>query len=289
MPRQPDEGVPARSLLEYWHLDERPFEATWDVRFFFPSTQHQEALERLHFLVSERTMNMGMLTGEIGCGKTLVREVLLNRLDDGGHALCLIENSGFPFEDLLGAILRQMGLEKLGERRSKMERCEALKAEAEGLCEDGQHLTLVFDEAQEMSLETLNELKLLTNLNGGGEGLLTVILMGQPDLRQRIASLPAINQRISLRFHLGRLTEEEASAYLRHRLRMAGHHNGELFTDDAVPEVYRASNGIPREVNRLAKMALELGWLKEFPAITGTAVQAVVRDLKRHERLGEAA
>jgi general secretion pathway protein A len=150
---------------------------------------------------------------------------------------------------------------------------------------EGKHLVLVFDEAQEMTPSALNELKLLTNWNGGGQNFLTIILLGQPELRGLVSKLPPIDQRISLRFHLGPISEQECPAYLRHRLLMAGHSHGELFQPQAAGRIFKTSKGIPREVNRLAKLALEYAWLCEMSCVPETAVNMIVRDLSRHQTL----
>lgn len=128
-------------------------------------------------------------------------------------------------------------------------------------------------------------MKLLTNLNRAGRSYLTIILVGQPELRGLVEQLPAIDQRISLRFHLNTLGLEDARNYLRHRLKVAGHPTGELFTADAVQRAFQLSLGVPRELNRLAKLALEYAWLKEFPQVTIEAIEAVARDLERHQKL----
>jgi general secretion pathway protein A len=270
-------------LLAYWNLSERPFEATWDTRYFFRSHDHDEALNRLTFLVEERTMNIGMLTGEIGCGKTLTRAVFTRRLDPTRFQVVTQENSAFSFKDLIGAVLET--LEPEGKGQSKFARCERLRRIAERIHTENRHLVLIFDEAQEMSAATLNEMKLLTNLNGDGQNFLTLVLLGQPELRSHVAKLPSIDQRISLRFHLHPMTISECSEYLRHRLKTAGHGNGELFPPDAVGKLFQASKGIPRELNRLAKLALEYAWLCEMPCVPGVAVDAIVRDLSRHQNL----
>jgi general secretion pathway protein A len=273
-------------LLGYWNLRERPFEATWDTRFFFQSRDHDEALSRLGFLVGEQTMNMGMLTGEIGCGKTLTRAVFTERLDRKRFVVVTHENSTFSFKELLGVVLRALDPDGKGE--TKFARCQRLEQVARRLQSEGRHLVLVFDEAQDMSAACLNELKLLTNLNGGGQSILTVILLGQPELRGKIGKWPAIDQRISLRFHLNALNHAETGAYLCHRLTVAGHPAGDLFPAESVARVFQASKGIPREMNRLAKLALELAWLREMPNVDLTAVDAVIRDLSRHQTLGLA-
>ena len=280
--------MPAMDLLSYWNLRERPFETTWDIRFFFQSRDHDEALSRLGFLVGEQTMLMGMLTGEIGCGKTLTRAVFNDRIDKQRFRVSVQENSAFTFTEMLGSVLVDLDPTAGNCGPTKHARWERLRKVVERLHGDGKHLVLIFDEAQEMSSTTLNELKLLSNLNGAGVNYLTIILVGQPELREMVAKLPAINQRISLRFHLNPLDLEETGNYLRHRLRVAGHPTGDLFPPEATERAFQVSSGVPRELNRIAKLALEFAWVKEFSNVTAEAVEAVIRDLQRHQNLPRA-
>jgi general secretion pathway protein A len=270
-------------LLTYWNLRERPFEATWDTRFYFQGRDHDEALNRLSFLVGEQTMNIGMLTGEIGCGKTLTRAVFTEQLDRNRFHTVTQENSAFGFKDLLGGVLNF--LDPQGKGQSKFARCERLRRAAEAIRAQNRHLVLIFDEAQEMSPATLSELKLLTNLNGGGQNYLTIILLGQPELRSLIAKLPAIDQRISLRFHLRSLTLDDAHAYLQHRLKVAGHPDGNLFAPETVQRAHEFSKGVPRQLNRFAKLALEYAWLREMRFVESSALETVAQDLNRHQQL----
>jgi general secretion pathway protein A len=272
-------------LLAYWNLNERPFETTWDVRFFFQSRDHDEALSRLGFLVGEQTMLIGMLTGDIGCGKTLTRAVFTDRLDTQRFRAVVQENSSFSFSEMLGSILQALDPTMSSANVTKHARWERLREVVERLHYEGRHLVLIFDEAQEMAPSTLNELKLLSNLNGAGVNYLTIILVGQPELRGMVAKQPAINQRISLRFHLNPLDVEETANYLRHRLKVAGHPTGELFPPDAAERAFQVSKGVPRELSRIAKLALEFAWVKEYPVVAGDAVEAVIRDLQRHQNL----
>jgi general secretion pathway protein A len=272
-------------LLPYWNLRESPFETTWDTRFFFQGREHDEALSRLTFVAAEQTMLMGMLTGEVGCGKTLTRAVFAERLESRRFKVVVQENSAFGFSDLLSCVLRSLDGNTDEGGKSKFARYERFQSALERIHAENRHLILIFDEAQEMSPKTLNELKLLTNLNGAGKHYLTVILVGQPELRTLVAGLPAINQRITLRFHLNSLRLEDAAEYFRHRLKVAGHLTGELFPDDAVERAFQASLGVPRELNRIAKLSLEYAWLKEYSQVNLAAVDAVVRDLERHGNL----
>ncbi len=272
-------------FLQHWKLRERPFEATWDTRFFYAGPDHEEALSRLLYLVSETTMNLGLLTGEIGSGKTLTRAVFAGRIDTSRFQVLTIENSGFPLEELLGSILRRLDPQVHLNGEGKLARCELFEHQVRKLNARGRHLVLVLDEAQDMRAETIHELRWLTNYNGGGAALLTLILVGQPELRAMIVGDAAINQRVSLRFHLKPLRVDDMEHYLRHRLRTSGHATGNLFSPAAAIEIYNTTRGIPREVNRLAKLALEQAWVTEAPKVEAAAVTAVVRDLERHQAL----
>jgi general secretion pathway protein A len=275
-------------LLEYWNLSERPFEPTWDTRFFFQSRDHDEALNRLAFLVGERTMLFGMLTGNIGCGKTLTRAVFAERLDSRRFCIVTQENSAFSFSELLELVLEELDGNPPGAGQTKFARVERLKRAISRVHAEERHLVLVFDEAQDMTPATLNELKLLTNLNRAGQSYLTIILVGQPELRELVASLPQIDQRVSLRFHLNAMDLEDSRNYVRHRLTMAGHPTGELFAPEAIERAHQVTLGVPRELNRIAKLSLEFAWVKEYPEVTLNAVEAVVRDLQRHQNLPKA-
>jgi general secretion pathway protein A len=225
-----------------------------------------------------------MLTGEIGCGKTLTRAVFTERLEARKFRVVTQENSAFRFNDLIGSVLQSLE-DNTNFGRTKFARYERLRLAMDRIHAENRHLVLIFDEAQEMSCTTLNELKLLTNLNGNGKNFLTIILVGQPELRDLVAQLPPINQRISLRFHLNGLNLNDAGNYLTHRLKVAGHATGELFSTDAVECAFQCSLGIPRELNRLAKLALEFAWLQGHSQVGLDSVKAVVKDLQRHRNL----
>ncbi len=271
--------------LQYWGLKERPFETTWDVRFFYQSHAHAEALDRLLFLAGERSMNLGVLTGEIGCGKTLIRAQLAKQLDPNKFMVVSLENSSFTLDELLTGILNRLDPKSSHARLNRYAKFEKLKEEALALHEAERHLVLIFDEAQELPAAGLAGLKNLTNFNGDGANLLTIILTGQPELRHQIQHLPAVNQRVSLRYHLGPLSLPETGEYLSHRMRAAGHESGDVFTPDAVEVTFQASRGIPREINRLAKLALEQAWNLETPLVEASAIEAVASDIERQQTL----
>lgn len=272
-------------LLRHWKLLERPFEATWDTRFFFAGPDHEEALSRLLYLVGETTMNIGLLTGEIGSGKTLTRAVFAGRIDPAAFHVITVENSGFSLEELLGSILRRLDPQIHLNGEGKLARCESFERLARKVAGGGRHLVLLMDEAQDMKPETLHELRWLTNCNGGGSSFLTLVLIGQPELRKMVVSDAAINQRVSLRFHLKPLRADDMENYLRHRLHAAGHATGNIFTPTAAEALFKSTQGIPREVNRLAKLALEHAWVNDAVNVDAADIASVVTDLQRHQAL----
>lgn len=272
-------------FLQHWKLDAKPFEATWDTRFYYRSPQHQEALDRLLYLASEKTMNLGMLTGDIGCGKTITRAVLAQSLDPCTFVIVSCENSGFSFEELLHSIIRQLDPE--GERMpdGKYGRCEYLKALCEDIAERGRHVIVLLDEAQDMPEDTLRQLGWLTNFNGNGRPLLTLLLIGQPLLRRLINTSQSIQQRIGLRFHLMPLNESDIAGYIAHRLKVAGHVDGDVFDAEALTQLHHFSRGIPREINRTAKLCLEHAWASGEQRVSAQILYDVASDLYRQDQL----
>jgi general secretion pathway protein A len=272
-----------RGLLTHWGLNERPLEATWDTRFFYATPDHREALERLLYLVTETSMNIGLLTGEIGCGKTLTRATFTATIQPARFHVVTLENSGFPFAELLASLIHRLDPKAAVDSLGTLARCELLEGMVRRIARGGRHLVLILDEAQDMSRETLHELRWLTNWNGAGTHLLTLVLVGQPELRRLVDASPAIEQRVSLRYHLPPLPAAEVDSYLRHRLGAAGHRDGQLFTPDSTSIVYDQSQGIPRRINRLAKLSLEQAWVDGAAQVTAHHVQRVAADLRRHQ------
>jgi general secretion pathway protein A len=270
-------------LLSYWNLTALPFETTWDTRFFFQSKDHDEALSRLSYSVEQQSALFCLVTGEVGSGKTLTRAVFAERLDPARFLVVTQENSAFAFKDLLAPVLERLETDGPGKGQTKFARYERLRQSCERLHGGGRHLVLIFDEAQEMSPATLNDMKLLTNLNGGGVNYLTIVLVGQPELRDRVRQLPAINQRIGLRFHLNSLTPEETARYLRHRVSAAGHPTGDVFSAEAIERMWQVARGVPRELNRLGKLTLEVACLKGRSQVEREAVDIIVRDFERQQ------
>lgn len=229
-------------------------------------------------------MNFGLLTGEIGCGKTLVRAVLQHQFAASHFRFITVENGGFSVDEMAPTILSRLApadsMMPSG-RLAQMDRIQGLLNEQ---ADAGRQVVILLDEAQEMGAEALNGLRWITNFNGGGRNLVSLVLIGQPNLRSLVESVPALEQRIGLRYHLRPLaTVSETSAYLAHRLHVAGHPNGELFNPEAIACLHQLSRGVPRSLNRLAKLTLECGWLAEAEQLTADHVHCVSGDLRRHQ------
>lgn len=275
------------SFLSQYGLHERPFEAVTDPNFYFPSNEHREALARLTYLVDQQTMYFGMLTGEIGCGKSITRKFFTSRIDTNRHCVFEFENSHLPTRDLLGRLLVKAGVTREIPQDASLgqlfERVSALTTDLHNV--QGRQPVLVFDEAQDLAEETLLDLKRLSNLNGEIPGNLTIILIGQPELRQKVESLPPLDQRISLRFHLLSLTADEVGPYIEHRLSVAGHHSGQLFLPETHDQLFRASRGVPREINRLAKLSLECAHAAHAALVAPEHVASVLQDLQKHQSM----
>ena len=277
--------------LEHWNLKEKPFEEVSDTRFFFESEDHREALDRMLYVVNDRNMNMGLLTGEIGSGKTITKNVLVGSLPSHQFEIIDFENSSYHFADLLFDIIRRVseknphapcgGSGGLPDRHDKYALMQTFKQQLEFLFYDEKrHLVLVFDEAQQIEDATLDELKNLTNFSTQAENFLTIFFVGQPELREKVRRLRQVDQRIFLRFHLNNLDFNGSVKYMQHRLRVAGHEKGTVFSSLGLELIFRTTGGVPREINRLCKLALNFGFAQNLPEISQEDIQVILDDMQ---------
>jgi general secretion pathway protein A len=283
-------GPGADGLLRADNPPVPPFENTRDTRFYFPSAGHAEALARLLFLAGDRNMGIGLLTGEIGAGKTLLRTLLHARLAGDEHVRVSIENSLLDFDGLLLEVLSQMRGERVQAREypDRYSRLAAFKQMlSEQVAATNRHLILLVDEAQQLDDATLEALKALTNIASERQNFLTLILIGQPELRGRLRRLPQVDQRVSLRFHLTALARAETGDYIMARLRAARYEGPAPYTAAALDLLHQASRGIPREINRLCKLALEHVVTHGSGRIDEQAIGVVIDDLRRHGALAD--
>lgn len=261
----------------HWKLKEKPFRNTPNPRFLYISQGHEEALTRLLYAVAERKGGM-LLTGDYGCGKTLMSRVLLRELSPERYEMAIIANPNLSPAEFLHEVLYQFGASARA-GATKPELVHRVEAFARACRREGRHPVLVVDEAQMVrDLETLEEMRLILNLQRDEEFLLTLILVGQPELKRLVEKLPQFKQRLTLRYHLGPLSQAEAALYIRYRMSKAGARRP-IFTPDAERAIFEATRGVPREINALADLALLVGCGRGAREIGRDAVWEVARDL----------
>jgi general secretion pathway protein A len=281
MPRPQGSDTPSTGIV----LQEQPFDNTRDTNYFFASSGHAEALSRLSFLVEDRNMGIGLLTGEIGCGKTVTRTMLHRQLAQPAHIVVSLENCLLEFDDLLLEIISQMRGERISaaDMPDRYSRLATFKQTLmRKVADSNRHLVILLDEAQQLTPATIESLKSLTNIASERQNFLTLILIGQPELRDTIRQLRQVDQRVSLRYHLNAMSHEETGRYLEHRLQVAGLQGPMPFDDNAVRLLFEASGGVPREINRICKLALEHARANDLAHLDASIINSVTDDLRRH-------
>jgi type II secretory pathway predicted ATPase ExeA len=264
--------------LAHYGLHQRPFSKTPDPAFLFPSRQHGEALARLAHAVEER--EVAVLTGEVGAGKTTLSRALVDDFAERCRFSFVI-NPALPAAQLLMAIAEGFGLRA---SRTKGEAWSALGRHLSVLDEAGTFPVVVVDEAQLLSGRAAwDELRLLTNLAADDRPLVGLILIGQPELRERLLEQGGepFAQRVGVAYHVGPLDAPEVERYLAHRLAVAGR-SAPLFAPDADAALHRLSGGLPRRLNQLASHALLEGFARDAALIGAPVIEAVAADLRTH-------
>ncbi|MBF0619753.1 MAG: AAA family ATPase [Candidatus Omnitrophica bacterium] len=261
----------------HWNLFEKPFELTPDPKYVYYSKAHEEALLRLMYTVRDAKGAM-LLTGGYGCGKTVLSRVFLNELVSAGRfEVALITNPRYSAKELLVEIVYQLG----GDRHDYKSKGELLHLFNEIIyrnLENEKETVIVIDEAQAIEdLETFEELRLLLNFQQNNHFLLTLILIGQPELRARLKGLPQLKQRLVIEYHLNALDERDCALYIDHRLRVAGAQR-EIFDTKAKKLIFKYSGGIPRVVNGIADTALLVGFSENKKNVDEPLLKRVVQN-----------
>lgn len=262
----------------YWRLKEKPFENTPDPRFLYSSYEHIEAATRLTYAVEERK-GAALLTGEYGCGKTVISRLLFELLPEERFEIALITNPLLSPTALLQEICLQLGI-KSSENPTKPQLLKELNGRLYENMKKKKDTVIVIDEAQAIQdISTFEELRLLLNFQLNERFLLTLILIGQPELREMINELEQLKQRLAIRYHLNPLSREDTRKYIIHRLKIAGTER-KIFTDDAHDEIWANSEGIPRVINTISDMCLVLGFSKELDEINEGIVRRAIYSLE---------
>jgi general secretion pathway protein A len=278
---------------EYYGFTEKPFSLTPDPKYHFKSTSHASAFELLQYAIRRRE-GFVVITGDIGTGKTTLCRVILEQVDRKTFT-ALVLNPFLSEEDLLRLILQEFGVVSRDEIKrgcltgvSKQELIETLNEFLLSLQSLRAQALLIIDEAQNLPLQVLEQIRILSNLETEKEKLLQIVLVGQSNLKDvlRTPELRQLDQRVSIRYDLKPLTAEETSAYVQHRLSVAGGGAAVSFSPKALARIHRCTAGIPRLINLLCDRSLLTGFSAHTNKILPTFVERAAEslELERPER-----
>lgn len=259
---------------EHFGLNAKPFGKTPDPSFLYESRQHREALARLEYAVDEK--ELALLVGDIGSGKTTLSRALIDRIGDSRPVILLINPRMTPMQ-LLRQIAKGLELEPL---RFRNEVLDQLHTKLYELFEEKREPVLIIDEAQLIpSKATFDEIRLLTNFQLDDQNLLSVVLVGQPELEERLdrAAYAPLRQRIGMRYSLGPLSLQETTEYIEHRIRVAGGVQNP-FDETAMAEMHALSGGIPRLINTLATTALLDAFGEDSSMVDAARIASAARE-----------
>ena len=263
----------------FYGFREMPFNITPDPRFLYLSPTHQEALQHLKYGVREKK-GFIVLVGEVGCGKTTLCRRFLNELDPAHYDTALILNPRVTETQMLKAILTELGETKLA--RSQNDLVAQMNRVLLDRIERGRDIVLIIDEAQNLSNDVLEQIRLLSNLETDKQKLLQIVLMGQPELKDVLAQaeLRQLRQRILVHYELHPLGTSDMEHYIQHRLSLAGGNGRPIFTKWALRSLYRGSGGIPRIVNNLCDKSMLSAFIRESDEVNYWDVRRAIREMK---------
>jgi type II secretory pathway predicted ATPase ExeA len=268
--------------LKHFGFREAPFNLTPDPKFFFSSELHREALAALYYGIKHKK-GFVVVTGEVGTGKTTLLRKLLRTLEATHHSV-FVFNTLLSFDELLEAVLRDLGINQPGANRVAMiDRLNEFLLEKVRM---GHVVSVLIDEAQNLTEDVLEGVRLLSNMETDREKLIQIILVGQPELEAKLnnPSLRQLKQRVSLWSRLDCLSPADTEAYIRHRLNVAGYQGPDIFDADSIRLISEHAAGIPRLINAICDNALLTAFAGSEKIVTAEVVREVIRDLRITQR-----
>lgn len=268
---------------EFYGLSGKPFQLTPDPRFFFSSTGHKRAMAYMQYGLQQE-QGFIVVTGDVGTGKSMLVSNLFNTLDEERLVAAKIVSTNIKSSDLIRLLCTE--LEIPHERKSKASLLNSLEGRFREHVEDGKHVLLVIDEAQNLPRESLEELRMLSNFEHNSKPLVQSFLLGQREFRRmlRAPGLEQLRQRVIAAYHLGPLPEKELASYVKHRLRVVGWQNDPELEEGIFAAVHRATGGVPRRINTFFDRLLLASYLDERHSITVDAVAEVAEEVEEEIR-----
>jgi general secretion pathway protein A len=264
----------------FYRLSASPFQLTPDARFFYESTVHRQAMAYLVYGLHHAD-GFVVITGEVGAGKTILVDNLLSTIDQSNFVIAKIVTTQLAGDDLLHLVAAGFGIAKEGlAKGASLQRITDFVLAQQ---RNGRRVLLIVDEAQNLSFEALEELRMLSNIVVGKTMALQSFLLGQPHFRVMLGSplLEQLRQRVTAAYHLGPLSEGETRAYIEHRLRRADWKDDPQFTEDCFPVIHRHTGGVPRQINTLCSRLLLFGFLEELHTLQAAIAEKVANDLRQ--------
>ena len=259
---------------DYWGFKKFPFENVPDPSFFYLSKSHEEALTRLTYAAKMRKGG-AMLSGDIGCGKTTLTKVYVQDLPSDRYDIGLIINPKLRPVEFLQEVLYQFDIDNVPE--TKVQCLRMLNDKMMENMKENKETILIVDEAQLLSKSAFEEIRLLLNFQLNDRFLLTIFLIGQPELKDKIGSMEQLDQRIAIKYHLRPFNYDDTVRYILFRQKKAGREKN-VFSREAIERIYNTTQGVPRRINNLCDLSLLIGFSKNGKMIDSKIIEDIVND-----------
>jgi general secretion pathway protein A len=269
----------------YYHLQGKPFQLSPDPHFFFSSRGHRRAMAYLTY-GAHQGEGFIVITGEIGAGKTILARALARKMASQNLVIGQILSTSLEADDVVRSVAAAFGLSQDNNKATLLDRVEQFLLASH---RQGKRVLLLVDEAQNLPVRSLEELRMLSNFNYDDKPLLQTFLLGQPEFRKTLQSpeLEQLRQRVIASCHLGPLDQAETEAYIVHRLQTVGWRDDPSFSSEAFAAIYQHTGGIPRKINMLCDRLMLMGRLEEKHAFAGEEVAEVISELREEFAFGD--